>query len=69
MFAGFDVFGMPKDGEAIEAPARFTFVTKGGSGLADRPFPFFTPAIMTLKSLQAVAALTDKLVVELPRND
>ena len=33
VFAGFDVFGMTKDGQASEAPARFTFViTKGAQG-------------------------------------
>ena len=33
VFAGFDVFGMTKDGQVSEAPARFTFViTKGDQG-------------------------------------
>ena len=33
VFAGFDVFGMTKEGQAIETPARFTFViTKGDQG-------------------------------------
>jgi uncharacterized protein (TIGR02246 family) len=33
VFAGFDVFGMTKEGQAMETPARFTFViTKGDQG-------------------------------------